>query len=115
MKNMKKYFKMMITAVICLAMSLIPGKNVKADVMTVLSGGQAVSNNTERSTEYREHLKNAALNMQRRIVNTERLKQGSYIKKIFYWLQGPGDREAGANSGSGVIQNQTVKISYDSG
>lgn len=115
MKNMKKYFKLMITAVICLAMSLVPGKNVNADVMAVLSDGQAVSNNTKRSTECSEHLKNAALNMQRRDVNTERFKQGSFIKKIFFWLQGPGDRSAGANGGSGVIQNQSVKVFYDSG
>ncbi|MDO4309036.1 MAG: hypothetical protein Q4C77_19725 [Eubacteriales bacterium] len=40
MKKFKAYFKMMITAVICMAMSLVPGKK-KGQAVEALLGGQA--------------------------------------------------------------------------
>lgn len=38
MKSLKEYFNMVVTAVICLAMSLIPGKN-RGKVVKVLTAG----------------------------------------------------------------------------
>lgn len=45
MKKVKKYFDMILTAVICFFMGLVPGKKGTGNVTKVLTGGQGVLQN----------------------------------------------------------------------
>ena len=66
MKKVRECFHMLITAVICLMVSMVPGKNVTAAI---------VENNVASE-----------------ILST-RVKRKRMWKKLFFWLQGPGDRK----------------------
>ena len=101
MKNVKKYFKLIITAVICFAMSLIPGKKANAKVVKVLADGQAVSRNTKRSS-VNTKIENVSVFSSSNETKAHRSNSpGYYLKKVFYWLQGPGDRSPLAYESSG--------------
>ncbi|MDC7287222.1 hypothetical protein NXH76_05370 [Blautia schinkii] len=101
MKNVKKYFKMIITAVICFAMSLIPGKKANAKVIEVLADGQAVSRNTERNSVNTRTENVSVFSRSNENVTRQSNCRRLYLKKVFYWLQGPGDRIPLAYEGSG--------------
>ncbi|MDO4273691.1 MAG: hypothetical protein Q4D16_08475 [Eubacteriales bacterium] len=98
MKNIKKYFNMIITAVICFAMSLVPGKKANARVFRLLADGQAVSRNTKRKASDRRTENVFVMNHSNGSVfssNGTGFKRSNsphyYLKKVFFWLQGPGD------------------------
>lgn len=89
MKRLKEYFKMIVTAVICLTMSMFPGKN-REKIVKVLNGktntSAAASNNaTQRMDNHAAfpEMKNAA--------EYRRYRRYIRLKKVFFWLQGPGD------------------------
>ncbi len=92
MKNFKKYFKMLITAVICFAMCFVSGKNVTADVEKVLADGQAVPNHTEKDRVLTKSTSTVFKNSQIAEKEKNKYREGSFLKKIFFWLKGPGDR-----------------------
>lgn len=104
MKNIKKYFNMIITAVICFAMSIVPGKKANARVFRLLADGQAVSRNTKGKMSNRRTENVFAMNNSNEFVfssNGTGFKKSNspryYLKKVFFWLQGPGDRTEGAS------------------
>lgn len=94
---------MIITAVVCFTMGMIPGKKVNAKVVKVLTDGQAVSNYTRNN--YKDaafqtvqgscNIFESARNTSRSVVlELKNYRLHNCIKKVFFWLQGPGDREA---------------------
>ena len=101
MKNVKKYFKMIITAVICFAMCLIPGKKASAKVVKVLADGQAVSHNTKRNSVNTIMENVSVCNSSNGTIAHKINRHRLYLKKVFYWLQGPGDRYPLAYESSG--------------
>lgn len=101
MKNVKKYFKLIITAVICFAMSLIPGKKANAKVIKVLADGQAVSRYTERNSVNTNMNNVSVFNSSNETMTLKSNSHRLYLKKVFYWLQGPGDRIPLAYESSG--------------
>lgn len=94
MKKLKQYFKMIITAVICFAMSFVPGKKSGAKTEKVLAqvNGQAVSGCNKKS---RFHVF-ATVDVLGRLRSVSDVcgifRRSSFLKKVFYWMQGPGDR-----------------------
>lgn len=92
MKNFKKYFKMLLTAMICFAMCLVSGKNVTADVEKILADGQAGPNHTEKDGLLERSLRNVFEVSKIEEEKKRKYKEGSFLKKIFFWLKGPGDR-----------------------
>ena len=91
MKKVRECFHMLITAVICLMVSMVPGKN--ATVATV--DGNVVSETlstgkhsaTDRFTQ-------SFMDKVRGLWISSYLKRNRLWKKLFFWLQGPGDRKA---------------------
>lgn len=96
MKKLKNYFKMLITAVICFAMSLIPQKRGQVGVIgKVLAEGQAVSNYTVNRTNNQNNSKNV-FGTSNAGIKYKRSGRGCLpVEKCFYWMQGPGDRRYG--------------------
>lgn len=96
MKKLVASIKMVITAVICFTMCLFSGKKIHADVKEIMPNGQAVPNSTDKNSKKCSNMKK---NLQQNRKQNERyvIKEKFYsldlfMKKIFYWLQGPGDR-----------------------
>lgn len=99
MNRIKEYFRLVITAVICFAMSVLPGKGRGEKVLKAMSLGYAGngngtvhSGNTKEAPfscsgkcEYREKNNGS-------VVDNCVYKSSRFLKKVFFWLQGPGDR-----------------------
>lgn len=96
MKKLVASIKMMITAVICFTMCLFTGKKIHADVKKIMPNGQAVPDSTKKKRKICSIIKKK---LQRKRKHDKRSAVGEkfysldlFMKKIFYWLQGPGDR-----------------------
>ena len=88
MRKIKNYFHRFFTAVLCMLVNLFSGKNaenINVDEQILSSdpgeGGRSVSMMIRSAGELKKVSCKAAES-----------KSGGYIKKIFFWLQGPGDR-----------------------
>lgn len=88
MRKIKNYFYGFFTAVLCMLINLFSGKNAEntnTDEQVLSSGlgegGRSISLMIRSAGE-----------LKRLICNAAKFKSGSYIKKSFFWLQGPGDR-----------------------
>lgn len=105
MKKVKAYFKMMITAVICFAMSLIPGKK-KGQAVEMLTGGQAAGKGTngraflgtnagmQGVTESAAAMsrKNAEMYGQKVAADMQRFRNSNLPRHVSGPTVGPGDR-----------------------
>lgn len=105
MKKFKAYFKMMITAVICLAMSLIPGKK-KGQAVDLLMGGQAAGTDKNRKAFLRTNAglqgtMESAMHLAQKVTwndaqkvseDMQRYRQSSNLRHVFVPAVGPGDR-----------------------
>lgn len=87
MRKVKEYFHMIFAAVVFLAVSLFSGKVKKDEV----NESGSVFPGMKKSAE-------SACAVNRRDMDSKEVKAvfrlfpiKSYIKKIFFWLQGPGD------------------------
>lgn len=103
MKNIKKYFNMIITAVICFAMGFVPGKKANAKAARLLADGQAVSRNTKRKALHRRTDNVFMMNHSNVSLFSSNGREFGrsnspdyYLKKVFFWLQGPGDMKRGS-------------------
>lgn len=96
MKKLVASIKMMITAVICFTMCLFTGKKIHADVKEIMPNGQAVPNSTEKSSimcsSMNRKVKKNRKEDERDFIREKFYSLDLFMKKIFYWLQGPGDR-----------------------
>ena len=54
MKRLKEYFNVIVTAVICFFMGMIPGKRVHGELVKVLENGYAAGSETRKMTGCRE-------------------------------------------------------------
>lgn len=98
MKNLKKYFNVIVTAVICFFMGMIPRGKKDGEAVKILTAGQAVCPDTGshmksgyKSHEYERNVNSVVLNVKKR-ENDASSKEISYLHKKLHWLQGPGDR-----------------------
>lgn len=87
MRKLKNYFKLIVTAVICFFVSFISGKKENEEMKKVLAGGQAFSNHS--SSEKNEFVWKAENRRNSKFSFCNRY--GQNFKKIFFWMQGPGD------------------------
>lgn len=107
MKKFKAYFKMMITAVIYLAMSLIPGKKKGQAVLAFSQGqGGTGTNKNEKAflktnKEMQETTVSAVSAAQKKVIDfqkvvsahKQRLRQQSFQRYVFVPTVGPGDQD----------------------
>lgn len=97
---------MMITAVICLAMSLIPGKK-RGQAVELLTGGQASAGTDKNKKAFlrtnaglQGTMENAMHSAQKVTWNDwqkvsedmQRCRQGNFLRHVFVPVVGPGDR-----------------------
>lgn len=97
MKNLKKYFNVIVTAVICFFMGMVRGKKKHGEIVKVLGNGQAVGSETRGMSGCSEgagrwHEAFCVSDMS----STDCMKKRKYkrprIRNVFFWLGGPGDR-----------------------
>lgn len=118
MKNLKKHFKMIITAVICFVMGVIPGKkngkNEKKQILEFKCNGRGRESCVNGQALHKEHVGQASGNVNERIIyiqdwiNNKNNRTGWTCsngnvfknKKVFFWMQGPGDRYGGFAEGT---------------
>lgn len=99
MKKVKAYFKMMITALICLAMSLIPGKK-KGQAVKGMEEGQVLRGKKSRivfadSDVAESRVTGNSVSSDQKInVNLQRFKDKSMSSHVASPIAGPGDRVA---------------------
>lgn len=109
---------MMITAVICLAMSLIPGKK-KGQAVDLLTGGQAAGTDKNKKAFLRTNAglqgtMESAMHSAKKVTwnddqkvseDMQRYRQSSFLRHVFVPAVGPGDRGIGKPlPWNGVIQ-----------
>ena len=100
MKDLREYFKLVITAVICFATSLFSGKRNHGKTRKVISLGHAAGTPFVRNSE-NVNVDSACgksgyfIKIERRNVENYIYRQNLLFKKVFFWLQGPGDRAWG--------------------
>ena len=97
MKRLKEYFNVIVTAVICFFMGMIPGKRVHGELVKVLENGYAAGSETRKMTGCREdacryHEKFNLSDIRNMDYMKKRKWKRHRIQKIFFWLGGPGDR-----------------------
>lgn len=90
MKKIKSYFHLIFKAVICMLVNLFSGKNAEKMSAKVrnLSSDTAERNVFGMETDMCEE--NAGYPV--KYCGSGHSGRNCYIKKIFFWLQGPGDR-----------------------
>ena len=88
MRKCRDFIHMVFTAVICLAMSLVPGRSLKA----ALEEGQAVSAYMCGLCGYGVVSCSEAVGRVKNALAAVLSDNASYRKKVFFWLTGPGDR-----------------------
>ena len=97
MKKIRESFHMIAAAVFCLVMS------VKATVLKEM--GQAVGLSAGSLAEV-SGVQNMAGNTTDSSMYRTALKHDNYIRKVFFWMRGPGDRSVDALEGiPPVMQN----------
>ena len=91
MKRVRECFHMLITAVICLMVSMVPGKYATA----VIVDGQVVSEAlSTRDGRMVDRFTQRCMDKVRGLWISGYLKRNRLWKKLFFWLQGPGDTKA---------------------
>lgn len=93
MRKIKDYFHMILAAVVCLTTSLFSKKLMK-NVGTenqVVSGDMKKCRHSGRMMYKKYGIERN--NVQKYI----RFSPGNLLKKVFFWLQGPGDRNGSPN------------------
>lgn len=88
MRKIKNYFHRFFTAVLCMLVNLFSGKNAE----TINADEQILSSGPGEGGRSVSMMIRSAGELKRLICNAAKFKSGSYIKKSFFWLQGPGDR-----------------------
>ncbi|MBU5482238.1 hypothetical protein [Blautia sp. MSJ-19] len=91
MKKMRECFHMLITAVICLMVSMVPGKNATSVIVDGKVGVETLSTENTRRADRFAH---RCMDKVRGLWISGYLKRNRLWKKLFFWLQGPGDRKA---------------------
>ena len=89
MRKLRDYFDMIFTAVVCFVISLFSGKSVKDSMdknQDVLS--YAKRNRDSVPTEYGK----CGTETEKR-TETAYFSPGDFLKRVFFWMQGPGDRK----------------------
>ena len=90
MKKVRECFHILITAVICLMVSMIPGKNaVSASIEEV--AGEALSTGNDRIAD---RFAQKMTDKVRELWISSYIKRNRMWKKLFFWMQGPGDKKA---------------------
>lgn len=88
MKKVRESFHMLITAIICLMVNMVPGKNATAATINgnIVSESLSTRNHctTDRFTQ--KYMEKAG-----RLWISRYLKRNHLWKKLFFWLQSPGD------------------------
>lgn len=92
MKKLKNYFKMIITAVICFAMSLIPGKKAGKVMKNVFTDGQAVSDHTKKRKHATGNTGYVLQSFQSEAAAPISSRHRYFLKKVFLRRKGPGDK-----------------------
>lgn len=93
MSALKKYVKMFLTAMICFAMCLIPGKKAKEVVKKTQACGQTVALGKENGMVCSERGKNALFSAEKHGVGQKLQKREEGVKKANIRCLGPGDRK----------------------
>lgn len=96
MGKWKRFLSMLLTAVICLAMGLVPGKRVSAGTVQDGAGVPFQEEACLKSRNFREmqiqnHNENG-LNLQNEAVAGYDSGTGFFRKNVFYRMRGPDDR-----------------------
>ena len=91
MKKVRECFHMLITAVICLMVSMVPGKNTTAVLATENVTSEILST---ANTRVPDRFAQNCLDKVRGLWISGYLRRSRLWKKLIFWLQGPGDREA---------------------
>ena len=90
-KRVRECFHMLITAVICLMVSMVPGKNATA---VIVDGNIASEVLSTRDGQMVDRFTQKFMEKIRGLWISGYLKRNRLWKKLFFWLQGPGDKKA---------------------
>lgn len=97
MRRLKRYFQMIVTAVICLAMNWIPGRRRERTAEVPAGGtGSPVSVKNRAVPETA-----AAAPGRKKAAGHRRGERYIRLKKMFFWLRGPGDMKKASYRPSG--------------
>lgn len=99
MKKIRESFHMIAAAVFCLVMS------VKATVLKAM--GQAVGL-SEGALGYVPGAQNVAGNTTDSSMYRTASEHDNYIRKVFFWMRGPGDRSVDALEGIPPIMQNVI-------
>lgn len=94
MKSLKQYFKMIVTAVICFAMSFLPGRKKGTDTEKVLAmaKGQASLKRNKKNRFHTGTTVYVSGIQQNTPVSSRIIHRNILLKKVFERIQGPGDK-----------------------
>ena len=98
MRKVRECFHMLITAVICLMVSMFPGKNITAATAEKNMVSEILSTREKSVTD---RFAQNVMDKMRNLWISSYLKRNRMWKKLFFWLQGPGD-----------IKTKTVSLLY---
>ena len=98
MKKVRECFHMLITAVICLMVSMVPGKNVTAAIVENNVASEILSTSEKHMAD---RFTQSVMDKMRSLWISSYLKRNRMWKKLFFWLQGTGD-----------IKTKTVSLLY---
>lgn len=108
MKNIKKYFKLFVTAVICLAMCFVPGKRVKAQAEELLTDGRDMESPAEKACVVPGFTVIAGYSHEEKFTKKP-YRIGLLFNNVLLGRRGPGDRRGsslpriGSSSGKRVL------------
>ena len=84
MKKVRECFHMLITAVICLMVSMVPGKNVTAAIAENNAASEILST---RERHVADRFTQSVMDKMRSLWISSYLKRNRMWKKLFIWLQ----------------------------
>ena len=91
MKKVRECFHILITAMICLMVSMIPGKNaVSASIEEDVAGEVLSTGNDHIADRFAQKMTDKVRNLW----ISSYIKRNRMWKKLFFWMQGPGDKKA---------------------
>ena len=90
MRKVRECFHMLITAVICLMVSMVPVNNVTAAIAEKNIPSEILSTRERHVTD---RFTQGIMDKMRTLWISSYLKRNKMWKKLFFWLQGPGDRK----------------------
>lgn len=91
MKKVRECFHILITAMICLMVSMIPGKNaVSASIEEDVAGKMLSTGNDRIADRFAQKMTDKVRNLW----ISSYIKRNRMWKKLFLWMQGPGDKKA---------------------